>query len=117
MTDPAGAVQTRPTGAQGEAIFEALAPGRYAIAAESAGFERGELRDVRVRGRETRRELRLAIAARRRRPLVGRDPREARTDPRGDSFATVLTPEQIAALPEDPDEMEDALRELAGPGA
>jgi Carboxypeptidase regulatory-like domain len=117
VTDPSGAVQTRPTGAQGEAIFEALVPGRYTIVAESPGFERGELKDVRVRGRETRRELRLAIQRVAEDLVVGRDPREARTDPRGDSFATVLTPEQIAALPEDPDEMEDALRELAGPGA
>jgi Carboxypeptidase regulatory-like domain len=117
VTDPSGAVKTQPTGAQGEAIFEGLAPGRYTIAAESAGFERGELKDVRVRGRETRRELRLAIERVAEDLVVGRDPRESRTDPRGDSFATVLTPEQIAVLPEDPDEMEDALRELAGPGA
>jgi hypothetical protein len=117
VTDPAGAVKTQPTGAQGEAVFEGLAPGRYTIVAESAGFERGELKEVRVRGRETRRELRLAIQRVAEDLVVGRDPREARTDPRGDSFATVLTPEQIAALPEDPDEMEDTLRELAGPGA
>jgi hypothetical protein len=117
LTDAAGTTRTLATGDRGEAVFDALAPGRYTITAESSGFEPGEQKDVRVRGRETRRELRLAIQRVAEDLVVGRDPREARTDSRGDSFATVLTPEQIAALPDDPDEMEEALREMAGPGS
>ena len=38
-------------------------------------------------------------------------------DPQGNSFSTVLTREQIAALPDDPDEMEKALKAMAPPGA
>ncbi|MGH9311604.1 MAG: carboxypeptidase regulatory-like domain-containing protein [Vicinamibacterales bacterium] len=117
VVDAAGAVRTLQTGDRGEAIFEGLAPGRYTVRAESPGFEPGELTDVRVRGRNTRREMQLAIQRVAEDLVVGRDPREARTDPRGDSFATVLTPEQIAALPDDPDELEEALREIGGPGA
>ncbi|HEX2444576.1 MAG TPA: TonB-dependent receptor [Vicinamibacterales bacterium] len=117
VANAGGASHVRPTSDRGEAVFDNLAPGRYAIKAEAPGFEPGVLTDVRVRGRETRRELRLAIQRIAEDVVVGRDPREAGTDPRGDSFATVLTPEQLAALPDDPDEMEDALRELAGPGA
>jgi hypothetical protein len=112
-----GVSHVRPTSDRGEAIFGNLPPGRYSIKAESPGFEPGALTDVRVRGRETRREVRLAIQRVAEDVVVGRDPREAGTDPRGDTFATVLTPEQLAALPDDPDEMENALRELAGPGA
>src|SRR6202011_6123204 len=48
---------------------------------------------------------------------VGGDPRERASDPRGDAFATVLGQAQIDELPDDPDEMEQALRDMAGPGA
>ncbi|MEK7833300.1 MAG: hypothetical protein AAB401_19575, partial [Acidobacteriota bacterium] len=48
---------------------------------------------------------------------VAQDKREAKTDPRGDAFSTVLTAEQIAALPDDPEEFEQAIRNMAGPGA
>ena len=48
---------------------------------------------------------------------VGRDPRERASDPRGDAFATVLGQAQIDELPDDPDEMERVLKDMAGPGA
>ena len=39
------------------------------------------------------------------------------SDPRSERFGNVLTQEQIDALPDDPDEMEAVLKEMAGPGA
>src|SRR4029434_7285883 len=48
---------------------------------------------------------------------VGRDPRERASDPRSDAFATVLGQAEINELPDDPDEMERVLRDMAGPGA
>ena len=48
---------------------------------------------------------------------VGRDKQSAALDPRGNAFSTVLTREQIAALPDDPDEMEAVLKAMAPPGA
>jgi hypothetical protein len=48
---------------------------------------------------------------------VGRDPRERASDPRGNAFATVLDQAQIDELPDDPDEMEQMLRDMAGPGS
>ena len=48
---------------------------------------------------------------------VGRDPRERASDPRSDAFATVLGETEIQELPDDPDEMEQALKDMAGPGA
>ena len=44
------------------------------------------------------------------------DGRERALDPRSGAFATVLSSDQIDALPDDPDEMEAALKEMAGPG-
>ena len=49
--------------------------------------------------------------------VVGRDKQTAGLDPRGNAFSTVLTREQIAALPDDPDEMEATLKAMSPPGA
>lgn len=132
VTDPTGAVLvgarivvTSDTGGAaegvtddgGQAVFRRVASGRYTIRGEYPGFEPVEQREVRVRGRETRRELRLPLARLADEVTVGRDPRVARTDPRGDAFSTVLSREDIEALPDDPDELEQTLNNLAGPGA
>ena len=105
------------TGGRGEAVFGPLEPGRYSIRVESAGFEPYEASDVRVRAAENRREAKLEIAKLAETVQVGRDPRERASDPRSDAFATVLGQAQINELPDDPDEMEQVLRDMAGPGA
>ncbi len=46
-----------------------------------------------------------------------RDGRERGADPRSDAFATVLGAAEINELPDDPDEMERILKDMAGPGA
>jgi Carboxypeptidase regulatory-like domain len=127
VVDPSGAVivgarvqvadVAADTGPRGDAVFAALEPGHYAIHVEAPGFEPAEVKDVRVRSGENRREVKLAIARLAETVQVGRDPRERASDPRGDAFATILDQQQIDELPDDPDEMEQALRDLAGPGA
>jgi len=105
------------TGPRGEATFTALEPGRYSIHVESPGFEARDVRDARVRAGVNRREVKLAIARIAETVQVGRDASERASDPRGDAFATALGAAQIDELPDDPDEMEQALRDMAGPGA
>jgi hypothetical protein len=105
------------TSGRGEAVFGPLEPGRYAIRVEAPGFEPHDIRDLRVRAGETRREAKLRIAQLTETIDVGRDPRERASDPRSDAFATVLNQAQIEELPDDPDEMEQVLRDMAGPGA
>ena len=75
------------------------------------------MRDVRLRAGDNRREVKLKIAKFAETVQVGRDPRERASDPRGDAFATVLDQAQIDELPDDPDEMEQVLREMGGPGS
>jgi len=48
---------------------------------------------------------------------VARDRQEAASDPRGTSFGTVLTRDQIEALSDDPVVLRRQLEEMAGPGA
>src|SRR5262245_30823681 len=105
------------TSGRGEATFAALEPGRYAIHVESPGFESYDATDVRVRAGDNRREVKLKIARLAETVQVGRDPRQRASDPRGDAFATILGQAQIDELPDDPDEMEQVLRDMAGPGA
>src|SRR5439155_10443664 len=104
-------------GGRGDAAFAALEPGRYAIHVESAGFESQDIGDLRLRAGDNRREVKLRIAKLAETVEVGRDPRERASDPRGDAFATVLGEAQIDELPADADEMEQVLRDMAGPAA
>jgi hypothetical protein len=115
--DPPGAPQERSTDERGEAIFTNLPPGRYTIRGEFSGFEPRQIDDLRLRTGASRRELRLPIARHAEDVQVGQDGRERALDPRSGAFATVLSKDQIDALPDDPDEMEAALKEMAGPGA
>ena len=103
--------------AAGLATIDGLAPGRYTITAEFAGFETVILKDYRVRAGENKRGVVLPVKKVAEDVVVGRDKQTAGLDPRGNAFSTVLTREQIAALPDDPDEMEAALKAMSPPGA
>jgi hypothetical protein len=105
------------TSNDGVARFTSLAPGRYTIRVEYEGFETVEVRGHRVRDGENRREVTLPIAAVAEGVDVGRDGQDAALDPGGAAFSTLLSREQIDALPDDPDEMEAVLRALAPAGA
>ena len=103
--------------AQGVATAANLPAGRYTVTVEFPGFETRTLQDVRVRTGDNRREAVLAIEKVAQTVSVGRDASTAASDPRSDRFSNVLTRDQIDALPDDPDEMEAALKEMGGPGA
>ena len=116
--EAAGASVEAVTNERGEALFENVAAARYAVRAEFPGFEPRQIDDLRLRpGSNTRRELRLPIAKIAEDLVVAQDPRDRALDPRGNAFSNVLSKEQIEALPDDPDEMEAALKAMAGPGA
>lgn len=107
-------VATSPVGA---AVIENLVPGRYTLRVEFPGFETAVIRDVRIRAGDNRRTVLLQLAKLDEEVTVGRERQAASLDPLGAAFSTVLTREQIAALPDDPDEMERVLKAMAPPGA
>ena len=116
--DPAGRSVEALTNDRGEAVFTDLPQSRYSVRAEFQGFDAQQLDQIRLRaGGNTRRELRLPIARIAEDLVVSQDPRDRALDPRGNAFSNVLSKEQIEALPDDPDEMEAALKAMAGPGA
>jgi hypothetical protein len=113
----AGGARSATTSSVGVAVIDGLAPGRYTIQAGFPGFQVAVIRDYRVRSGENRRSVVLQIQKRNEAVTVGRDKQASALDPQGAAFSTVLTREQIAALPDDPDEMEAALKAMAPPGA
>jgi hypothetical protein len=113
----AAGVQTAATSPVGVATIDGLVPGRYTIQVGFPGFETAVIRDYRVRNGENRRSVMLQIQKREETVTVERGKQSSALDQRGAAFSTVLTREQIAALPDDPDEMENALKAMAPPGA
>ena len=94
-----------------------LPSGRYTVSVSFPGFESRTLADVRVRSGVTSRDVMLPIEKMAESVAVGRDAATAASDPRSERFGNTLSKDQIDALPDDPDEMERVLRDMAGPGA
>ena len=101
------------TSQRGEAIFENLTPGKYAVHVESVGFDAQDF-EQNVRRGNTNKQITLTIASFVEQVDVTRDDTEKALN---DSFSTQLTQEQIEQLPDDADEMATVLEQMAGPGA
>lgn len=106
-----------PSNGQGVATARNLPPGRYSLDVSFPGFETRAVPDVRVRDGDNKREVMLPLQKLDENVSVARDPATSASDPNSDRFSTVLSKEQIDALPDDPDEMERMLKEMAGPGS
>lgn len=107
--------RTISSGPAGEARFEGLRPAVYQLHVDAKGFEPEDVAEVNVGPGESRVEVTLEIARVREDVQVRAD---ADTVPdHRDAFSTVLTPEQIATLPDDPDEMQQLIQDMAGPDA
>jgi hypothetical protein len=110
-------VGTLSTNQLGETVFARLKPAQYRVYVEADGFEPREVLQVRPRSGANQIEVRLDVKPIKDDVEVAIDKREALTDPGLIGFTNVLTEEQIALLPDDPEEFEAALRQMAGPGA
>ncbi len=113
----AQSVPVATTADTGIATLTGLAPGRYAIQAEFPGFETRTLQEVRIRSGENKQVAVLSIAKLEASVNVEQDKQQAAADPRGRSFGTTLTREEIEALSDDPQQLQQQLQDMAGPGA
>ena len=105
------------TNRSGEAKVQKLSPGTYRLLVEAAGFEAQIVETVALQAGANTLQVKLNIANVKDELEVKQDKQEGATDPRGDGFSSVLTEAQLAMLPDDPDEFENVLRSMAGPGA
>src|SRR6185503_4305757 len=100
------------TDAGGLVVFEGLPFGRASARAQLSGFEPRE-KHVTLRAGANELELQLPLARRAEDVQVRPDERASA----GQGFGSVLTSAEIASLPDDPEELEEALRRIAGPDA
>jgi len=113
---PATPPASAKTNDAGVATVPGLKPGRYTIQGEFAGFENRILKDVRIRPGDNRQVLILALPKMETSVTVEQDRQAGASDPRGSSFGATLTRDQIDALSDDPAQLEQQLRDMAGPG-
>jgi Carboxypeptidase regulatory-like domain len=105
------------TNQMGEVRFKKVSPGRYQIHVEALGFKSPDVVSIDVAPGINRTEIALEIETIEVDVEVADEARVRNTDPNGSAFTSVLTAEQIAQLPDDPDEFENAINQLAGPGS
>ncbi len=101
---------------KGIATIENVAPGRYSIQAEFPGFELGLLKDIRLKSGDNKHVIVLPIKKMESEVTVGREAQAVASD-RTARFGSALTREQIEALSDDPAEMAQQLKDMAGPDA
>ena len=105
------------TNQRGEVRFNKLPLGLYQIHVEAVGFKAQDIENVELATGPNRKEVVLEIETIKVDVDVADEAQVRNTNPNGPSFTNVLTAEQIAQLPDDPDEFENAINQLAGPGA
>ena len=110
-------VATTQTNQRGEARFNKVAPGRYQVHIEAAGFKEQDVDEFDLSAGANRKEVSLEIDTIKVDVDVADEAQVRNTNPNGLAFSNVMTAEQIAQLPDDPDEFENAINQLAGPGA
>ena len=96
----------------GVAVFSNLVPGNHQVRVEAEGFQGYTVPYTVKRGNNT--AIATLTVALREDVFVQEESAAARRD---NGFTTTLTKEDIDGLSDDPDEMAEQLRQMAGPGA
>jgi hypothetical protein len=113
-----GVHRTAQTQADGSYAFPALPPGEYAVRVSYPGFSTAEKTASITAGGTVNLPISLTITAETQKVEVQADAGPAvDVQPDNNATAMVLKGEDLDALPDNPDDLEDALQALAGPGA
>ncbi|HEX7956193.1 MAG TPA: carboxypeptidase regulatory-like domain-containing protein, partial [Pyrinomonadaceae bacterium] len=116
-SDAAGVEKTATTDEQGNYAFAGLAPGRYTVRINHEGFAPYENVAVEVQaGRTDPLDITLTVAIEQEEVTVTAEA-PVGTEAESQAGAVVLRGEDLDALPDDPDDLAEALQALAGPGA
>jgi len=112
IVDAAGTPHTLQVDDHGIATFTALATGTYQLKADAEAFQSYD-GPITLKKGANQITLTLPLAGLNEQVIV----RNNTDDVRGNSFTSELTPQEIAELPDDPDELQQVLDQMAGPGA
>src|SRR2546429_2990475 len=115
--DQNGVEKSATTDADGNYSFPSLPPGRYTLHATAPGFASFENADVEVTaGRTVPLNITLNVAIEQTEVTITAEA-PISTEPENNAGALVLRGDALNALPDDPDDLADALQALAGPSA
>ena len=112
-TKAAAPIVTR-TADRGVATVENLAAGRYSVRIDMDGFNPTLMPDLKIAKGDNKRTITMALKSMSETVTVQRDRQTVGADRGSVTFGSALTREQIEQLPDDPVELERAIRELAG---
>lgn len=116
LVDETGTEQQDVTNEQGRFVFRNVAPGTYTVRVVAAGFENYVGEPVAIARGFAPMTVTLKVEGVTENVTVTADQGIA-LDPNSNADATVLKEKDLEALPDDPDELAEALQEMAGPGA
>jgi hypothetical protein len=112
VVDQAGSRKTVPVDERGQVSIQGLTVGTYMVKVEAAAFQTFEGPLTLKKGANAV-TVTLPLAGLAEEVIVRTDA----SDVAGNAFTSSLSPQQIAELPDDPDELEQVLMQMAGPGA
>ena len=116
LAGPGGQKTTQSQG-DGTYAFNGLAPGQYTVRATVPGFSPFE-QAVTLSSGTTQLPIQLSVTAEKQEVTVAADAGPSvSVEPDNNATALVLKGDDLAALPDDPDDLADALQALAGPAA
>lgn len=115
-TDAAGVARTATTDDQGKYAFAGLPPGRYTVRVEQPGFEVFEQVVEVVAGATEPLNITINVGLEAEEVTVTAET-PISTEPESDAGAVVIRGAALDALPDDEEDLADALQALAGPSA
>lgn len=116
LTESEGKSLTAVSGKSGQFSFKNLSPGRYSLRVEAEKFVSFEKSEIQISGGETL-DLQIALTIAPVETVVEiANDREVKLDADSNASAIVLDEKAIEDLPDDPEELEEYLRTLAGGG-
>jgi hypothetical protein len=116
-TDSTGVARTATTNEQGQYAFAALPPGRYTVQVNAPGFELYSNPEIDVTAGATRSlNVTLNVTIQNEEVTVAAES-PVSVEPESEAGAIVIRGADLDALPDDPDDLTDALQALAGPSA
>lgn len=115
-TDATGVARTATTDGEGKYAFAGLPPGRYTVRVESPGFEVYENTVEVAAGASEPLDITINVALEAEEVTVTAEA-PISTEPESDAGAVVIRGAALDALPDDSEDLADALQALAGPSA
>lgn len=115
VIDANGVEKSAPTDGEGRYVVSSLVPGNYIVRASQEGFALYENLEVAIAaGRTATLDVALMVELKTEGVTVSPDDRNVNTDPENNASAIILRGKDLESLSDDPDQLAEDLRALAG---